>query len=231
MGAPDLVLLHGFTQTGASWGPVVRALGETYRAVAPDLRGHGSESRRRPVDFSSVRADLDRLVPSGAVLCGYSMGGRIALDWAVRQAPGRISRLVLVSASPGIADPEERERRRLSDEQLAARIEHMTIAEFADAWARTPVLAGAPEWLREDRLRNEPAGLAAALRGLGTGVMEPLWDRLPEDVIWVVGERDEKFRSIAEAARGEMLVVPGTGHSLHAEQPARFARLLAATAS
>ena len=51
-----------------------------------------------------------------------------------------------------------------------------------------------------DRLRNTPAGLAAALRGLGTGVMEPLWDRLPEltiPVTLIVGERDEKFRALA----------------------------------
>lgn len=226
MAAPELVVLHGFTQTGASWEPVLRMLGESYRATAPDLRGHGSASGLRPVDFASVRADLDRAVPPGAVLCGYSMGGRIALDWAVRQAPGRISRLVLVSASPGIADAGERERRRAADEELAARIEGMDIQSFAAEWARTPVLEGAPAWLHEDRLRNEPAGLAAALRGLGTGVMEPLWDRLPPDALWVTGERDEKFTAIARRTGGEVVVVPGAGHALHAEDPAAFAELL-----
>ena len=47
--APTLVLLHGFTHTGASWDPVVAALGERYRALAPDIRGHGaaSDARRR----------------------------------------------------------------------------------------------------------------------------------------------------------------------------------------
>ena len=49
--APDLVLLHGFTHTGASWEPVVRALGESYTAIRPDLRDHGSASRLRPVNL------------------------------------------------------------------------------------------------------------------------------------------------------------------------------------
>lgn len=224
--APDLVLLHGFTQTGASWEPVVRALGESYTPHAPDLRGHGAGSGIRPVDFASVRADLDALVPPGAVVCGYSMGGRIALDWAVRQAPGRISRLVLVSASPGIADPAERAARRAADEALADRIEAMDIEAFAEEWARQPVLAGAPGWLHEDRLRSTPSGLAAALRGLGTGVMEPLWDRLPAGALLVAGERDSKFRAIAEQTGLETVVVPGAGHSLHAERPEALATIL-----
>jgi 2-succinyl-6-hydroxy-2,4-cyclohexadiene-1-carboxylate synthase len=224
--APDLVLLHGFTQTGASWEPVVRALGESYTAHRPDLRGHGGASDLRPVSFEAVRADLDALVPDGAVLCGYSMGGRIALDWAVRQRAGRISALVLVSASPGLAGAPERAARRRADEQLAARMETLPIEQLAREWAQTPVLAGAPAWLHEDRLRSTPAGLAAALRGLGTGVMEPLWDRLPPAALWVVGERDARFRAIAERTGGRVAVVPGAGHSVHAERPAAIADLL-----
>ena len=58
-----------------------------------------------------------------------------------------------------------------------------------------------------DRLRNTPAGLARALRGLGTGALPSLWDRLgelPMPVTLVVGERDEKFRAIARAdGRGD----------------------------
>jgi 2-succinyl-6-hydroxy-2,4-cyclohexadiene-1-carboxylate synthase len=221
---PDLVLLHGFTQTGASWEPVVRALGESYTAHTPDLRGHGSAGAVRPVDFESVRADLDRIVPAGAVLCGYSMGGRIALDYAVHR-PGRISRLIVLSASPGIADPVARAERRAADEALASRIEGMSIERFATEWAQTPVLAGAPAWLHADRLRSEPSGLAAALRGLGTGVMEPLWDRLPADALWVVGEHDAKFRALAERTGGRVHVVPGAGHTVHAERPEAVAAI------
>jgi pimeloyl-ACP methyl ester carboxylesterase len=85
-----------------------------------------------------------------------------------------------------------------------------------------------------DRLRNTPEGLASALRGLGTGVMEPLWDALPSlavPVTLVVGERDAKFHAIAERMaaalpRAELVVVQGAGHAAQLEQPAAVAALL-----
>src|SRR5438270_590457 len=84
-----------------------------------------------------------------------------------------------------------------------------------------PVVVG----VHADRLRNTPAGLAGALRGLGTGALPALWDRLGElamPVTLVVGERDEKFRSIAEQmasgiAGAEVVVVAGAGHAVHLE--------------
>src|ERR1700722_7925977 len=67
-----------------------------------------------------------------------------------------------------------------------------------------PVRAGHPPHIaaaaHEDRLRNTSHGLARALRGLGTGALPSLWDRLGEvsiPVTLVVGERDAKFRDVA----------------------------------
>jgi pimeloyl-ACP methyl ester carboxylesterase len=78
--------------------------------------------------------------------------------------------------------------------------------------------------------------LADALRGLGTGALPPLWDRLgelPMPVTLVVGERDAKFRAIAEqmAARladARIEVVPGAGHAAQLERPDLAAAALAA---
>jgi 2-succinyl-6-hydroxy-2,4-cyclohexadiene-1-carboxylate synthase len=237
--APDVVLLHGFTHTGASWDPVVAALGESYRACAPDIRGHGSASDRVPATIEGVLHDVAAAAPGRCALVGYSMGGRIALH-AGLGLPGRVDRLVLIGASPGIADASEREARRQSDERLAREIDASTIEEFAARWALTPVLAGQPpavaDAVRADRLRNDPAGLARALRGLGTGALGSVWDRLPEigmPVALVVGERDEKFRAIAAEMvaaglkRAEIVVVPGAGHAVHLEAPDAVARVIA----
>src|SRR5436309_3091100 len=109
--APDVVFLHGFTHTGASWDPVVAALGERYRALAPDIRGHGSASARSPVSLEAVLDDLAALAPARFTLVGYSMGGRLALHAALALG-ARIDRLVLISSSPGLADPGERATRR-----------------------------------------------------------------------------------------------------------------------
>src|SRR5579884_661585 len=236
---PTVLLLHGFTHTGSSWDPVVAALGERYRVLAPDIRGHGAATDAPAVTLAGVIEDVGSLVPRGRfVLGGYSMGGRIAMHAALAMAD-RVERLVLVGASPGISDPAERERRRLADERLADEIARSSIEQFAARWAREPVLAGMPAEVSSrahaDRLRNSPLGLARALRGLGTGALPSLWDRLGEldtPVRIIVGERDHKFRAIAaemerSIARAEVIVIPEVGHAAHLEAPREVAEVIA----
>lgn len=238
--APVLVLLHGFTNTGASWDGVATALGERYRPLAPDIRGHGTASAATPVSLEAVIGDIAALTGATFTLVGYSMGGRLALHAALALAL-RVDRLVLIGASPGIQRPSERAGRRAADERLANEIEDESVETFARRWAQTPVLADQPSRVRAavdaDRRRNTPQGLAAALRGLGTGALPSLWDRLREldiPVELIVGERDQKFRATAErmatalpAAR--LHVVAGAGHAVHLEVPAAVAAIIAGT--
>jgi 2-succinyl-6-hydroxy-2,4-cyclohexadiene-1-carboxylate synthase len=240
-GVPEpLLLLHGFTQTGRGWDEVARHLGgERYRPLAPDLRGHGAAGSRRPIDMDACVADVAALAPGRFALAGYSMGGRIALHVALAH-PGRVSRLVLVSTTAGIEDPEERARRRAGDERLAAWMERRTMVAVADRWGAQPLFAGQRAEVaaaaRADRLANDPAHLAAALRGIGTGAMAPLWGRLSElamPAVVLAGERDAKFvelgRRLAEGLPDAALtIVPGAGHALALEAPAAVAAALAA---
>jgi 2-succinyl-6-hydroxy-2,4-cyclohexadiene-1-carboxylate synthase len=229
---PAIVLLHGFTQTGASWRPVLTELGERSRALAPDLRGHGAAADARPVDFPECAADVAAAAPDRFLLAGYSMGARVALHVALAH-PQRVTNLVLVGATPGIADEVERAERREEDERLAAELEaEDDIEKFARRWAKQPLLrrqpAGVAAAAHEDRLRNQPRGLAAALRGIGAGATEPLWGRLGElamPVVLIAGERDSKYRKLAERMaaeipRADVLVVPAVGHAVHLEAPA-----------
>jgi 2-succinyl-6-hydroxy-2,4-cyclohexadiene-1-carboxylate synthase len=227
----DLLLLHGFTQTGASWDGVRRALPGRYRSLAPDL---GAGPWEAELDC------LGALAPPEYALAGYSMGGRLALALALRR-PERVRRLVLVSASPGLAKPEERVARRAADDALAARIEAIGAEAFAREWAAQPLFAGQSAEVaalaHEDRLRRSAAAHAAQLRGLGTGVMPPLWDRLGAlsmPVTLVAGERDAKFRALAErmAERlpdAEIVVVAGAGHAVALEAPAAVAAAIGGT--
>jgi 2-succinyl-6-hydroxy-2,4-cyclohexadiene-1-carboxylate synthase len=229
---PRLVLLHGFTQTRQSWRRTATALAASYRAIVPDLPGHG-QAAAKTASFDAVTAYVRALEPS--ILVGYSMGGRIALH-AAFQLP--VDRLILVGASPGVADPAERAQRKAQDDALADRIEQIGVEAFAKEWGEQPLFAGQSERVRNaayaDRLRNTPHGLAKALRGLGTGVMEPLWDRLEQltiPVTLITGERDEKFRTLAGAMQQRLpnathVVIPNAGHAAQLEDPQAVARAI-----
>jgi 2-succinyl-6-hydroxy-2,4-cyclohexadiene-1-carboxylate synthase len=232
-----IVLLHGFTQTGASWDPVRHHLPAPWVVVAPDLPGHGAAA----IPAAGLTETADRLaadLAGPALVVGYSMGGRVALRLALDH-PHLVAGLVLVGATAGIDDPEQRAERRAADEALARRIETDGVAAFLDHWLAQPLFDSleVDPLDRSARLANTPEGLAGSLRLAGTGTMDPpWWDELttitcPTVVVW--GERDTKFASLgtrlahaigSEASTAE---VAGAGHAAHLEDPATVARLVA----
>lgn len=234
----NVVLLHGFGGTRRAWDGVVGLLdGERYRPLAIDLPGHGDAADApRPISFAGCVEHVLAASPERFVLCGYSLGGRIALHVALA-APERLARLVLVGVNPGIENGAERAARRRSDHALAEELERVPFEEFIERWRTQPLFADDPPEVgalaREDQRRNRPDALAAVLRGLGTGEMEPLWDRLAElsmPVTVLVGERDGKFlalgrRMVERLADGALVTVPG-GHGLPLENPEAVARVL-----
>lgn len=235
----EIVLLHGFAGTGRAWDGVVELLDDaTYRSLAPDLRGHGSRASLRPVSFDGCARDVLAAAPAVPfTLAGYSLGGRVALHVALA-APERIARLVLVATTAGIEHPGQRAERARADAALAARAEAMEPGEFARVWQAQPIFAGTPPEAAEawsaDLRRTSPRDLAAVLRGIGTGSMAPLWERLGElrmpcDV--VVGERDAKFVALGKRLAvalpdARLHVIPGAGHGIPREAPAALAAIL-----
>jgi 2-succinyl-6-hydroxy-2,4-cyclohexadiene-1-carboxylate synthase len=231
-------LLHGFAGTHRAWdGVVERLLPERYRPLALDLPGHGEHANcAEPISFSGCVEHVLARAPERFALCGYSLGGRIALHVALT-APERVSRLVLVSTTAGIEDDAERAARSAEDHRLADELEHGPFEDFVERWRTQPLFAGDPPEVgaraREDQRRNRPDALAAVLRGIGTGEMAPLWDRLDElrmPVTILVGDRDTKFRALGRRMvdlmpAAELLVVPG-GHGLPLENPAAVAARL-----
>lgn len=234
----NLVLLHGFGGTHRTWDGVVAHLpAERYRPLALDLPGHGDRvDAPRPIDFDGCVDSVLERSPERFVLGGYSMGGRIALHVALA-APERILRLVLVSTTAGIDDAEERARRRDDDRCLADEIEQGPIEKFVARWRAQPMFAEDPPEVealaRADQSRNRPDGVAAALRGIGTGEMPPLWERLGEltmPVTVLAGMRDVKFcllgqRLAALLPSSRLAILPG-GHGLPFEHPTAIAQAL-----
>ncbi|RME24081.1 MAG: 2-succinyl-6-hydroxy-2,4-cyclohexadiene-1-carboxylate synthase [Candidatus Zixiibacteriota bacterium] len=240
-----LLFFHGFMGRKEDWRAYVNKLNDTHRCLVPDLPGHGASVGLPPESYTMsgcaelVRQMLDTAGVEKVSPVGYSMGGRFALYFAVT-FPGYVERLVLVSASPGLAEEAERRARIQHDEKLAQRLEAEGMASFLNDWYRQPVfasLADRPEivrQLRSDREQQDPIELAKSLRGMGTGVQPSLWDRLPElpmPVLVLAGEKDGKFVAIARrmvdlCPRAELCIIPACGHMPHREQPEVFHRRL-----
>jgi 2-succinyl-6-hydroxy-2,4-cyclohexadiene-1-carboxylate synthase len=228
---PRLVLVHGFTQTRRSWGPVADLLSIKHELVLVDAPGHG-----RSGDVRATLPDGARLigeVGGPAAYLGYSMGGRFVLHLALDR-PELVRAMVLVGATPGIEDAAERAARRDGDHQWARLAVSEGVDAFLDRWLAGPLFRNlTPEAQgRDARRENTATGLASSLRLAGTGSQESLWPRLARldmPVLLVVGEQDPKFRAVAErmassiGLNATLAVIPRAGHAAHLEQPADFA--------
>ena len=223
-----LVLVPGFTQTAASWDPVLAHLLPDLEALAVDVP--------TGLDFVETATAIGEQ-RGRAVYCGYSMGGRLCLRLALDR-PDLVRGLLLLSASPGIADAAERAARREADEQLAQEIERDGVDAFLDRWLRQPLFATLPSnaaGLDARRAGNTVATLTHAVRALGQGSQEPLWDRLDDlepPFVPAAGVLDEKYVDIAFEMAGRVgpdvhpVLIGGAGHAAHLENPDAVAALL-----
>ena len=207
----NVAFVPGFMQRAEAWAPVAERVLE----------------RGWPISYGRGRG----------VVVGYSHGGRVAIQEAVR-GPQRCAGLVLVSATPGIEDDAVRAQRLAEDKELAAWIETHSIEQVVARWERLPVFATqSPELVeaqRPGRLSHDPKQLAQQLRATGQGVFEPVWHRLadlPIPVLAIAGELDDRYaiiaRRMAEALpNGRAAIVAGAGHAPQLEQPDTVTGLL-----
>ena len=249
-GPQPLVLLHGFTGSGAAFDHLEGPLGEQVSASAPDLPGHGGSPVPAAApgrDAFSAAADVVALTLAASFagpvhLAGYSMGARLALAVALEH-PELVKSLVLESGGAGLASPSVRAERRAADEELARSLEREGLRAFLARWEETPVLAElkrlSPEVqqaLRARRLGNAAVGLAWALRNLGQGAQPSYWPRLSAlrvPVLLLHGARDAKFAALAGALAGlipgaRLQAIDGAGHTPHLERPEAYAAALRA---
>jgi len=241
--APVVLLLHGFMGAHDDWSPIVEEVADDFRCLAVDLPGHGDavdlpdEAYTVEGTLATLTATLDMLGVQRCYVGGYSMGGRLALLFALRH-PERCIRLVLESASPGLRTEAERAERRRLDAERAAEIEK-DFEGFLQRWYRMELFASLkdhPELraaMVARRRRNIPAELARSLRGFGTGEQPSLWgslETLAVPTLAVAGSRDRKYADLAfeMAVVGPPLMpkIVRSGHTVHAEQPVLFADIV-----
>lgn len=240
-----LVFLHGFTGSTKTWHEVAEHLSR-YRIVLVDLIGHGKSGSPEDAGKYTMEKQIqnleelfEQLELTHFSLIGYSMGGRTALSYACTY-PERLESLILESVSPGLRFEKERQERRERDAQLAERIMADGIVSFVDRWENIPLFDSqkslpdvVKKQVRNERLKQDPAGLANSLIGMGTGSQASYWENLnglDMPVLLVTGRLDLKFTAIAEEMK-EMLPdarwkTIDAGHAIHVEKPAEFATIV-----
>lgn len=243
---PDLLLLHGFMGSGRAFDHLLEPLSTFCNPVTLDLLGHGrTASVISDFPFSTeeqvedLRILFHELFSSPFHLYGYSMGGRLALQYAVHH-PTSLRGLILESASYGLEDKESRAERRRLDEDRAHSIE-ADFSGFLQQWKQLP-LFNTPARIPVDRLRNyesmqqnqRPDQLAFSLRGFGTGTMPCCKGALPAlkiPTLLIAGSLDDKFTRINRGMhqllpKSDLEVVQQAGHRVHLEQPDILVQLL-----
>lgn len=248
--AAPLILLHGFAQSSASWDAVARKLAATGRPIyALDLVGHGESER--PADacayaldaqgealLSFARMVADREGARPAVL-GYSMGGRVTLA-ALRRDPRAFAAVVLEAAGFGPATQAERDAATERDAACAARLRADGLEAFMDFWEQLPLFASqrdlppdVRERLRAGRMANDAEALARTFEQAGQHVMPSRAETLETldvlragdtPLLYLAGERDEKYRALAAQAAeagATVRIIPGAGHNAHLEEIGR----------
>ncbi len=242
-----LLLLHGFTGNSEGWKEFAPFWKDHSKTIALDIIGHGKSGSPPDIGHYQIEESaavinslLEKMEIGKIDVLGYSMGGRLALTFAVKY-PEKVRTLILESASPGLRTEKERHERRIQDKKLSKRIRQEGIKNFIDYWENIPLFQSQkslPEKIRarirSQRLANSIDGLANSLNGMGTGAQPSWWDGLAHlemPVLLITGELDQKFCRIAEEMSKILPNVhwktaEGAGHAIHVEKPELFGTIV-----
>ena len=253
---PSIIGLHGFARSPRSFQALQERLAlisqqerlpRPAQWLVPSISGHGTALPPR-LQAWRFEDEVDRIAEvvraesaPPRFVCGYSLGGRLALGLLARHADAFAAALI-ISAHGGLSSLAERQARRRNDAEWAELLRSAGIEAFAERWGAQGIFSlgeaskrqAREVGLRQERLQHDPDGLAWALERLGLAEM-PCWEGAFAGVACtctlVAGEKDAKFVLQAERISGwlagsDFVTVPQAGHDILGEAPEQLARCL-----
>lgn len=247
-GAP-ILLLHGFLSDMSSLDQIASLLSKQYTVVQVDLPGFGQSVEENHLHYESIDEiahaldDIRKhLSIEQWIVFGYSMGGRVALSYAMNDDNRSIKGLILESSHAGIQDNYNRLERQKIDEERGRNAIEKGIESFVADWESLPLFQSQYEncsvdqleQQRHNRLAQGVTGLNYALVHYGSGVMPSYMDRLnmlDYPVVLINGSLDKKFVQIHERMAHYLKyctvhTVENVGHSIHMECREKFDTIL-----
>ena len=243
-----LLLLHGITANGLTWGRAAEALAQRHEVIAADLRGHGSsdapEGPYRDDDFvADVAGLIAQLAREPIDVIGHSLGGRIAMQLAASR-PNVVGRLILEEAIGSRNDSISKEDAGAMRRGALAWLESLRSQPREAALAQ--VRQQSPTWTE-----LECEAFADGLRGFSPSIfadggMDYRFDwraflpRIecptlvlggdPKAALFPPSTDDDLTAEEARCLlpRGTVIQIANAGHMLHLDQPDRFVEVVEA---
>lgn len=235
-----MVFLHGFLGCPDDWKPVTDLLSSALPSPHKKLSyyrlpAHGRPALQKKMSLEALAQDfeddlkLQGIHPDRVV--GYSMGGRIALRWAIDHQP---KKLVLIGASPGLS-VAERPIRKQQDLEWANLL-RANPDQFLQMWEKQP-LFGPPRPQRYSimsRSVSDPIGLQRIFLEASQAENTDLWHRLPQykgELSYLVGAFDVKYVELARRIvdvrpSTKVIRIPNCYHDPHRTNPTAVAEIL-----
>jgi 2-succinyl-6-hydroxy-2,4-cyclohexadiene-1-carboxylate synthase len=243
----SLFLLHGFTGSSSDWLNVCFLFDAGFNIYAIDLIGHGKSDSPQNVSCyapgsqaNQIKTVIEKFKGEKNILLGYSMGGRLAVTFAVT-FPELIDGLILESSSAGIDNVKEQEKRTERDTKLAEMIMTKPIEEFISSWMDQELFGTLKRFsnskldeMKKEKSKSSRTGLANSLRGFSTGLMNFSASELKSlkfPVLLLSGQLDSKFTKInsnlqKQFSKAKHSVVKTSGHNTHLEEPKHFIQIV-----
>lgn len=234
-----IVLIHGLFGSYENLGVIARALAGQWQVVNLDMRNHGRSDRHDSMSYALMAEDvkdtLDHLGLDQVILLGHSMGGKIAMEFALRY-PDRVNKLILADISPVQNRPRHLEilsaldgvdlnnlqSRQQADQQLALSITETGVRQFLlkslykeDDHFRwrfniKALIANYQQLLEAPPSKGPYTGPVLFIKGAESDYLLP--------------EHQSLIQQLFPHSKAK--VIMGTGHWLHAEKPVAFAKIV-----
>lgn len=234
-----IVLIHGLFGSYENLGVIARALAGQWQVVNLDMRNHGRSDWHDSMSYALMAEDvkdtLDHLGLEQVILLGHSMGGKIAMEFALRY-PDRVNKLILADISPVQNRPRHLEilsaldgidlnnlqSRQQADQQLALSISETGVRQFLlkslykeeeqFRWRFNikALIANYPQLLEAPPSKGPYTGPVLFIKGAESDYLLP--------------EHQSLIQPLFPHSKAK--VIMGTGHWLHAEKPVAFAKIV-----
>lgn len=243
--ATPVVFLHGLLGSQEDWQEVIALLQNfpEFRPLTIDLPFHGKSEHITCQDFADLRAQLHETLHSligeqPFFLVGYSLGGRMALDYTFHAKNPNLLGTILEGTNIGLKTEAEKQARWQNDQKWAVRFRNEPITQVLNDWYQQPVFAhldaNKRSHLIAKRQHNQGSRIAQMLEASSLAKQQNYADLLcncDKKLCFFIGEQDQKFRQIAMENQLPYELIPQAGHNTHQENPKGFVEKLVNTLS